>query len=54
LAALSLVANLRLLKPSYTTDAGMIGNYLGPDEAFRFARGETVTLREEYEDVQVE
>ncbi len=29
---------------SYTTDAGMIGNYLGPDEAFRFARGETVTL----------
>ncbi len=28
---------------SYSTDAGMIGNYLGPDEAFRFARGETVT-----------
>ncbi|MCZ6476049.1 MAG: DUF3604 domain-containing protein [Gammaproteobacteria bacterium] len=27
---------------SYSTDAGMIGNYLGPDEAFRFARGETV------------
>ncbi len=27
---------------SYSTDAGIIGNYLGPDEAFRFARGETV------------
>ncbi|MCZ6771898.1 MAG: DUF3604 domain-containing protein [Proteobacteria bacterium] len=27
---------------SYSTDAGMIGNTLGPDEAFRFARGETV------------
>ena len=27
---------------SYSTDAGMIGNVLGPDEAFRFARGETV------------
>jgi len=27
---------------SYSTDAGMIGNYLGPDEAFRFARGEIV------------
>ncbi len=27
---------------SYSTDAGMIGNFLGPDEAFRFARGETV------------
>ena len=31
------------LHTSYSTDAGMIGNYLGPDEAFRFARGETVT-----------
>ncbi|MEG0822218.1 MAG: DUF3604 domain-containing protein [Burkholderiaceae bacterium] len=28
---------------SYSTDAGMIGNKLGPDEAYRFARGETVT-----------
>ncbi len=27
---------------SYSTDAGIIGNYLGPDEAFRFARGKTV------------
>ncbi len=27
---------------SYSTDAGMIGNILGPDEAFRFARGEIV------------
>ena len=26
---------------SYSTDAGMFGNFLGPDEAFRFARGET-------------
>ena len=31
------------LHTSYSTDAGMIGNYLGPDEAFRFARGETIT-----------
>lgn len=31
------------LHTSYSTDAGMIGNYLGPDDAFRFARGETVT-----------
>jgi len=31
------------LHTSYSTDAGMIGNFLGPDEAFRFARGETVT-----------
>ena len=30
------------LHTSYSTDAGMIGNFLGPDEAFRFARGETV------------
>jgi hypothetical protein len=28
---------------SYSTDAGMIGNRLGPDEAFRLARGEIVT-----------
>jgi hypothetical protein len=27
---------------SYSTDAGMIGNRLGPEEAYRFARGETV------------
>ena len=27
---------------SYSTDAGMIGNRLGPDEAYRFARGEIV------------
>jgi hypothetical protein len=29
------------LHTSYSTDAGMIGNRLGPDQAFRFARGET-------------
>jgi hypothetical protein len=27
---------------SYSTDAGMLGNRLGPDEAYRFARGEVV------------
>jgi len=27
---------------AYSTDAGMVGNRLGPDEAYRFARGETV------------
>jgi len=27
---------------SYSTDAGMIGNRLGPEQAYRFARGETV------------
>ncbi|WP_455366077.1 DUF3604 domain-containing protein [Kaarinaea lacus] len=27
---------------SYSTDAGMVGNRLGPDEAYRFARGEIV------------
>jgi len=27
---------------AYSTDAGMIGNRLGPDEAYRFARGEMV------------
>jgi len=31
------------LHTSYSTDAGMIGNTLGPEEAFRFARGEQVT-----------
>src|SRR5881296_2876898 len=31
------------LHTSYSTDAGMIGNTLGPDEAYRFARGEEVT-----------
>ena len=30
------------LHTSYSTDAGMIGNFLGPDEAFRFAQGEIV------------
>jgi len=30
------------LHTSYSTDAGMIGNTLGPDEAYRFARGEKV------------
>lgn len=28
---------------SYPADAGMIGNRLGPDAAYRFAKGETVT-----------
>ncbi len=31
------------LHSSYSSDAGMLGNTLGPEEAFRFARGETVT-----------
>jgi hypothetical protein len=30
------------LHTSYSTDAGMIGNRLGPDEALRFAQGEKV------------
>jgi Protein of unknown function (DUF3604) len=30
------------LHTSYSTDAGMVGNKLGPDEALRFARGEQV------------
>ncbi len=30
------------LHTSYSTDAGMFGNSLGPEEAFRFARGEEV------------
>ncbi|WP_068119477.1 DUF3604 domain-containing protein [Tropicimonas marinistellae] len=30
------------LHTSYSTDAGMVGNRLGPDEALRFAKGETV------------
>ena len=30
------------LHTSYSTDAGMLGNRLGPDEAYRFARGEEV------------
>ena len=30
------------LHTSYSTDAGMLGNTLGPEEAFRFARGEEV------------
>ena len=31
------------LHTSYSADAGMIGCTLGPDEAYRFAKGETVT-----------
>ena len=31
------------LHTSYSADAGMIGNTLGPEDAYRFARGETVT-----------
>ena len=31
------------LHTSYSADAGMIGNTLGPEEAYRFARGEAVT-----------
>ncbi|NIS82000.1 MAG: DUF3604 domain-containing protein [Anaerolineales bacterium] len=31
------------LHTSYSPDAGMIGNTLGPEEAYRFARGEEVT-----------
>ncbi len=30
------------LHTSYSTDAGMIGNFLGPETAYQFARGETV------------
>ena len=30
------------LHTSYSADAGMIGNTLGPEEAYRFAKGETV------------
>ncbi|MGD8788511.1 MAG: DUF3604 domain-containing protein, partial [Burkholderiales bacterium] len=28
------------LHTSYSTDAGMVGNTLGPEDALRFARGE--------------
>ncbi len=31
------------LHTSYSADAGMIGNTLGPEQAYRFARGEAVT-----------
>jgi hypothetical protein len=31
------------LHTSYSADAGMVGNTLGPDEAYRFAKGEVVT-----------
>ena len=31
---------------SYSTDAGMLGNRLGPDEAYRFALGQEVTSSE--------
>ena len=30
------------LHTSYSTDSGMLGNTLGPDEAYRFAKGEEV------------
>ena len=30
------------LHTSFSTDAGMVGNQLGPDEEYRFARGEMV------------
>ena len=30
------------LHTSYSTDAGMMGNTLGPEEAYRFAMGEEV------------
>ncbi|MBL4695548.1 MAG: DUF3604 domain-containing protein [Rhizobiaceae bacterium] len=31
------------LHTSYSTDAGLFGNSLGPDEAYRFAKGEVIT-----------
>ncbi len=31
------------LHTSYSPDAGMIGNILGPEDAYRFAKGESVT-----------
>ena len=31
------------LHTSYSADAGMVGNTLGPDQAYRFAKGELVT-----------
>ena len=31
------------LHTSYSTDAGFFGNRIGPDEAYRFAKGEVVT-----------
>ena len=31
------------LHTTYSADAGMFGNRLGPDEAYRFAKGQTVT-----------
>ncbi len=31
------------LHTSYSTDAGMVGNRLGPEDAYRFARGEEIT-----------
>ncbi len=36
------------LHTSYSTDAGMMGNTLGPEEAFRFARGEEVVASHGY------
>jgi hypothetical protein len=38
---------------SFSTDAGMIGNMLGPEEAYRFARGETVVWQSHYRDPKV-
>ncbi len=37
------ISAIRICIPSYSTDAGMFGTRLGPDEAYRFARGEEVT-----------
>ena len=31
------------LHTTYSADAGMVGNSLGPDQAYRFAKGEVVT-----------
>ena len=36
------------LHTSYSTDAGLFGNSLGPEEAYRFARGEVVTSSLEF------
>jgi hypothetical protein len=34
------------LHTSWSADAGMLGGILGPDEAYRVSRGETVTSRD--------
>ena len=44
------------LHTSYSTDAGMIGNTIGPEPAYRFARGEeiiTALLTSKWVEVQV-